>query len=114
MELFQVRYFLAIYETHGISSAAWKCNVSQPSITRAMDKLEAEVGMLLERTSRKRPGRTGVLTPRGRHLLPYFYRILNASEEVSQAAREFKPPGNLTEVTLLEVMSGTGGPIKVF
>ncbi len=38
MELFQVKYFLALCETLNFTRAAEKCNVSQPSLTRAIQK----------------------------------------------------------------------------
>jgi len=44
MELFQVRYFLALAKTLNFMRAAETCNVSQPALTRAIQKLEEELG----------------------------------------------------------------------
>ena len=44
MELQQVRYFLALCETLNFTRAAERCNVTQPSLTRAIQALEAEFG----------------------------------------------------------------------
>jgi LysR family transcriptional regulator, hydrogen peroxide-inducible genes activator len=44
MELHQVRYFLALCDTLNFSRAAETCDVSQPSLTRAIQTLEAELG----------------------------------------------------------------------
>jgi DNA-binding transcriptional LysR family regulator len=44
-----VRYFLALCETLNFSRAAETCNVSQPDLTRAVRKLEEELGGLLLR-----------------------------------------------------------------
>lgn len=44
MEMHQVRYFLALCEELNFARAAGRCGVSQPSLTRAMKKLEVEFG----------------------------------------------------------------------
>ncbi len=44
MELHQIRYFLAVCEAGGVTRAAELCNVAQPSLTRAVKILEAELG----------------------------------------------------------------------
>ena len=49
MEMHQVRYFLAVCETLNFTRAAENCNVSQPALTRAVHKLEEELGGLLLR-----------------------------------------------------------------
>ena len=45
----QIRYFLALCETLNFARAAETCNVSQPALTRAVRKLEEELGGLLLR-----------------------------------------------------------------
>ena len=45
----RVRYFLALCETLNFARAAETCNVSQPALTRAVRKLEEELGGLLLR-----------------------------------------------------------------
>ena len=44
MEMHQVRYFLAVAEELNFTRAAEKCNVSQPSLSRAIQLLEEEFG----------------------------------------------------------------------
>ena len=44
MEMHQVRYFLAVTQELNFSRAAEKCNVSQPSLSRAIQQLEGELG----------------------------------------------------------------------
>jgi LysR family transcriptional regulator, hydrogen peroxide-inducible genes activator len=44
MEMHQVRYFLAVAQELNFSRAAEKCNVSQPSLSRAVQQLEGELG----------------------------------------------------------------------
>ena len=52
MEMHEIRYFLAVCDTLNFTRAAERCNVSQPSLTRAIQKLEAELGGLLFRRER--------------------------------------------------------------
>ena len=44
MEMHQVRYFLALCEELNFTKAADRCNVAQPSLTRAIKLLEDEFG----------------------------------------------------------------------
>jgi len=44
MEMNQVRFFLAICEELNFTRAAKRCGVAQPSLTRAIKRLEAEFG----------------------------------------------------------------------
>ncbi|UTP38217.1 LysR family transcriptional regulator [Phenylobacterium sp. LH3H17] len=47
MELRELRYFLAVYETGSVTAAARRCFISQPSISAAMAALERELGAIL-------------------------------------------------------------------
>jgi DNA-binding transcriptional LysR family regulator len=51
MEMHQIRYFLAVCETLNFTRAAEQCHVTQPA-TRAIHKLEEELGGLLFRRER--------------------------------------------------------------
>src|SRR5436305_14371520 len=66
MEMHQVRYFLAAATELNFTKAAEKCNVSQPSLTRAIKQLEGELGGDLFR--RERP--QAQLTELGERMLP--------------------------------------------
>jgi DNA-binding transcriptional LysR family regulator len=44
MEMQQVRYFLATASELNFTRAAERCNVTQPSLTRAIRHLEDELG----------------------------------------------------------------------
>jgi len=72
MELQQLRYFIAVADTGKFTAAARDLHVAQPSISKQLRKLEAELGSaLLERR------RTGVvLTDAGAILLPWAKRML--------------------------------------
>ena len=47
MELRELRYFLAVYETGSVTAAARRCFISQPSISAAVAALERELGATL-------------------------------------------------------------------
>jgi DNA-binding transcriptional LysR family regulator len=47
MELRELRYFLAVYETGSVTAAARRCFISQPSISAAVAALERELGAIL-------------------------------------------------------------------
>ena len=47
MELHEIRYFLAVCQTLNFTRAAELCTVTQPALTRAIQKIEGEVGGLL-------------------------------------------------------------------
>jgi LysR family transcriptional regulator, hydrogen peroxide-inducible genes activator len=81
MEIHQIRYFLAVVRERNFSRAADSCNVTQPALTRAIQKLEDELGgRILDR----KPGRIE-LTELGRLMLP---RLTNAFQEVADARSE--------------------------
>jgi DNA-binding transcriptional LysR family regulator len=52
MEMHQVRYFLAVAQALNFTRAAEECNVTQPSLTRAIKQLEGELGGDLFRRER--------------------------------------------------------------
>ena len=52
MEMHQIRYFLGVSRTLNFTRAAEECNVSQPSLTRAIKLLEEELGGELFRRER--------------------------------------------------------------
>jgi DNA-binding transcriptional LysR family regulator len=66
MEMHQVRYFLATVNELNFTKAAEKCNVTQPSLTRAIKQLEGELGGDLFR--RERP--QAQLTDLGQRMYP--------------------------------------------
>jgi DNA-binding transcriptional LysR family regulator len=47
MELRELRYFLAVYETGSVTAGARRCFISQPSISAALSALERELETLL-------------------------------------------------------------------
>ena len=84
MEMHQVRYFLAVARTLNFTRAADECNVTQPSLTRAIQKLEDEFGGLLFRRERALTH----LTDLGRQMLPLLERTFEAAQAAKALARE--------------------------
>lgn len=72
MELRQLEYFVAVVETGSFSLAAERCNITQPSLSQQIIKLEAEINQPLFH----RLGRTIMLTEVGKVLYPRARNIL--------------------------------------
>jgi len=85
MELHEVRYFLAVCETLNFTRAAEQCHVSQPALTRAIQKLEAELGGPLFARER---GNTH-LTDLGRLVQPHLEEVMGQTLAARQEARRF-------------------------
>jgi len=80
MEMHQIRYFLMVSKTLNFTRAAEQCHVAQPSLTRAIKKLEDELGGELFH----REGRRTHMTDLGNAMLP----LLTQSYDFAIAARE--------------------------
>jgi LysR family hydrogen peroxide-inducible transcriptional activator len=85
MRMHQVRYFRAMCEELNFTRAAARCNVSQPSLTRAISNLEREFGGLLFNRERSNTH----LTELARVVKPYLDRVYDESELALERAREF-------------------------
>jgi DNA-binding transcriptional LysR family regulator len=86
MEMHQVRYFLAVTRTLNFTRAADECNVTQPSLTRAIKQLEAELGGDLFR--RERPA--AQLTELGLRMHPLLQQCYDAASGARMLAASFK------------------------
>src|SRR5664279_1899275 len=86
MEMHQVRYFLAVARLLNFTRAADDCNVTQPSLTRAIKQLEAELGGDLFR--RERPA--AQLTELGQRMHPLLKQCYEAAAGARQLAASFK------------------------
>lgn len=85
MEFHQIRYFLALAETLNFTKAAELCNVSQPSLTRAVQKLEEELGGALVFRERSNTH----LTELGRVMVPQLRQIHDSAQNVKDVAGSF-------------------------
>jgi DNA-binding transcriptional LysR family regulator len=86
MEMHQVRYFLAVARLLNFTRAADECNVTQPSLTRAVKQLEAELGGDLFR--RERPA--AQMTELGQRMLPLLQQCYDAASSARILATSFK------------------------
>lgn len=85
MEMHQIRYYLAVCDTLNFTRAAEQCNVTQPALTRAIQKLEEELGGLLFRRERKFTH----LTDLGHLVRPQLEAVLAQSEQAKTTAKGF-------------------------
>ncbi|MBF9052555.1 LysR family transcriptional regulator [Roseobacter sp. HKCCD9010] len=83
MEMHQIRYFLAVFEYRNFTHAARAMNVSQPSLTTAIKKLEDRLGGKL--FMRDRAGCS--LTPLGLVVLPYLKEIMQQTQKAMLHAK---------------------------
>ena len=84
MDLRQLRYFVAVSDEGGIRAAARRLYLSQPQISQAVARLEAELGVELM----LRSSRGIVLTPEGRELLEHGREILERLDTAQAAMKE--------------------------
>jgi len=82
MEMYQVRYFLSVARTLNFTRAAEECDVAQPSLSRAIKQLEAELGGELFR--RERP--QAILTELGHKMLPILTRCYESARNARAVA----------------------------
>lgn len=106
MEIGQIRAFLALAETLNFTRAAERCGVAQPSLSRAIKKLEGELGAPLVRRER---GRTH-LTELGRMVRPRLEQALSLTELARSEASGFS---TMSHATLSLGVMCTIGPARM-
>ena len=88
MNLQELRYLVAIAEQRHFGRAAEACNVSQPTLSSQIRKLEQELGVtLLERTNKR-----VALTAVGRQILVHAERALAEARQMEAVARTARDP----------------------
>jgi DNA-binding transcriptional LysR family regulator len=90
MELHQVRYFVAVSRLLNFTRAAEHCNVTQPALTKAIQKLELELGGELIHRERQ----LTQLTDLGKLVLPTLERLVSAADSARAIAREYQRKDN--------------------
>jgi LysR family hydrogen peroxide-inducible transcriptional activator len=92
MEMHQIRYFLAVADELNFTRAADRCNVSQPSLTRAVKLLEGELGGLLFHRERANTH----LSELGRMVHPHLMQVHEQAQSAKRQAVDFTKRRRLT------------------
>jgi LysR family transcriptional regulator, hydrogen peroxide-inducible genes activator len=88
MTLTELRYLVALSETGHFRKAAEQCNVSQPTLSIAIKKLEDELGVsLFERAHHKVAS-----TPTGLRIVEQARTVLQEAQNLRQLAEQGKDP----------------------
>jgi DNA-binding transcriptional LysR family regulator len=86
MEMHQIRYFLAVSRTLNFTKAAEECHVAQPSLSRAIKKLEEELGGDLFRRERSLTHPTEL----GRMMMPVLARCYESAVNAKELAKSYQ------------------------
>ncbi len=84
MEIFEIRYFNAVAECESIHSASLKLNVSSSALSKAISRLEEELGADLF----SREGRNIRLTPKGIIFQKRAIEMLNLEKSIKASLNE--------------------------
>ncbi|MEW1960510.1 LysR substrate-binding domain-containing protein [Kineococcus sp. NPDC059986] len=104
MTLRRLEYFVAVAEQESFTGAARSLHMAQPPLSSQVRALERELGAELF----DRGGRTPVLTPAGRALLPEVRRLLAAYDRLPATARQARD-GSVGRLRLGLVPSAVAG-----
>jgi DNA-binding transcriptional LysR family regulator len=95
MEMHQIRYFLAVARQLNFTRAAEECHVAQPSLTRAIKQLEAELGGELFRRERNLTH----LSELGQRMLPLMRQCFDSVQAAKQMATSIQK-GSVTPLSI--------------
>ncbi len=88
MNLQELKYFVAVADHRHFGRAAEACNVSQPTLSSQLRKLEDHLGVVLFERTNKRVA----LTPMGKRLLVHAREALRETELLESAAKAAGDP----------------------
>ena len=109
MTLNQLNYFRVVARTENVRAAAEELYISQPSLSRSIDSLEKELGvMLFDRT-----GRGIALTKSGRLFLEYVNRILEECDIAVYKMKELSSSGGRIDIGYVFPLANYYIPHKV-
>lgn len=109
MTLNQMHYFQVVARTENFRAAAEELYISQPSLSRSIDSLEKELGVLLF----DRTGRGIVLTKSGRLFLEYVNRILEECDIAVYKMKELSSSGGRIDIGYVFPLANYYIPHKV-
>ena len=88
MNLRDLKYIIAVAETHHFGKAAARCFVSQPTLSGQIKKLEDELGVaIFERTNR-----SVEITPVGETILAHARQMMEQADVIQQLAQAQQDP----------------------
>ena len=88
MNLRDLKYIIAVAETHHFGKAAERCFVSQPTLSGQIKKLEEELGVaIFERTNR-----SVEITPVGESIVAHARQMMEQADVIQQLARAHQDP----------------------
>lgn len=88
MNLRDLKYIIAVADTHHFGKAAERCFVSQPTLSGQIKKLEQQLGVaIFERTNR-----AVTVTPIGEKILQHARVIMEQSDSIEQLAQSYRDP----------------------
>jgi LysR family hydrogen peroxide-inducible transcriptional activator len=88
MNFQELQYLAAVAEHRHFGRAAESCNISQPTLSNQIRKLESELGVtLFERTNKR-----VVITPVGTLILTHAQRALSEARQMEDVARAARDP----------------------
>ena len=88
MNLRDLKYLIAVADTHHFGHAAKRCSVSQPTLSGQIKKLEEELGVtLFERTKR-----SVETTPVGDAIVTQAKLVLEQADTLQQLAQSYQDP----------------------
>lgn len=88
MNLRDLKYIVAVAESHHFGKAAQRCFVSQPTLSGQIKKLEDELGVAIF----ERSNRSVEVTPAGEAILAHARLILEQADLIQQLARAHQDP----------------------
>ena len=99
----QLRYLVAIADTHSFSRAARACNVTQPTLSMQFREMEAKLGAQLVERTRSRV----LLTPAGEEIARRARNVLAEVADIREIARR-DDPARLTGTVRIGVVQTVG------
>lgn len=101
MDIDTIRAFLAVADGKTVTETAEHAHRTQPAVSRALSRLEREVGSELF----QRVGRGLVLTPAGREMVEHARQILEAFDRGVRAVQDITAPnGGFVPVAFLHTL----------
>jgi len=88
MTLNEARYVVAVSQTQHFSKAAELCNISQPSLSIAIKKLEEELGLTIFHRGKRKV----TLTPEGTTVAQQAQRVIEEAEKLNYLKNKQKDP----------------------